>query len=169
MEDIQDLMLKMSFNQTLPKPIIDKIFNFLESNKEKDKDGKDSKNGNNNSRNGQGNAHKIHGGDGKGKQDIVCNQDKSHPNWKLQDKENFTKVFYNRGKECPRTKDRKIMCMKFLIHGLCNASCNRAHSLTKEDAKEFKGFIQGCHEGASKPDLKYGAGLNPPCHPFCPY
>ncbi len=29
----------------LPKPIIDKISNFLEGNKEKDKDGRDGKNG----------------------------------------------------------------------------------------------------------------------------
>jgi len=44
MTDIQDSILRMSFNQTLPKPIIDKISNYLESNKEKDKDGKDGKN-----------------------------------------------------------------------------------------------------------------------------
>jgi len=43
MTDIQDSILRMSFNQTLPKPIIDKISNFLEGNKEKDKDGRDGK------------------------------------------------------------------------------------------------------------------------------
>jgi hypothetical protein len=46
----------MSFSQTVPKPIIDKISNSLESNKEKD--------------------------DNVGKQDkqnVVYNQDKSHP------------------------------------------------------------------------------------------
>jgi hypothetical protein len=153
MMDIQDSILRMSFNQTLPKLIIDKISNYLESNKEKDKDGKDGKNGKLNGRNGHGNVHKNHGDDIKGKQDVVYNSDKSHPHWRLRDGENFTKVFYSQGKECPKMKDGKITCMKFLIRGLCDASCNRAHSLSKDNAKEFDGFIQDCHEGASKPDF----------------
>jgi hypothetical protein len=153
MTDIQDSILRMSFNQTLPKPIIDKISNFLEGNKEKDKDGKDGKNGKFQGKNGHDTANKHQGGDGKGKQDVVYNSDKSHPHWRLRDGENFTKVFYSRGRECPKTKDGKIMCMKFLIRGLCDASCNRAHSLSKEDAKEFDGFVQGCREGAAKPDF----------------
>jgi hypothetical protein len=45
MTDIQDSILRMSFNQTLPKPIIDKISNYLESNLEKIKDRRDGKNG----------------------------------------------------------------------------------------------------------------------------
>jgi hypothetical protein len=45
MTDIQDSILRMSFNQTLPKPIIDKISNYLESNLEKNKDRRDGKNG----------------------------------------------------------------------------------------------------------------------------
>jgi len=152
MSDIQESILWMSFNQTLPKPIIGKISNYLESSKEKDGYGKNGKNG----KNGHGNGHKNQGGEGnirQDKQDVVYNQDKSHPYWKLRDGENFTKVFYNRGKECPKTKDGKIMCMKFLIRGLCDASCNRAHSLSKEEAKEFDGFIQNCQEGAFKLDF----------------
>jgi len=98
MTDIQDSILRMSFNQTLPKPIIDKISNYLESNKEKDKDGKDGKNGKLNGRNGHGNVHKNHGGDVKGKQDVVYIFDKSHPHWRLRDGENFTKVFTAKGK-----------------------------------------------------------------------
>ncbi len=137
MTDIQDSILRMSFSQTIPKPLIDKISNYLESNREKDKDGKNGKNGKFNGINSQTNAYKNQGGDGKGKQDVVYNQDKSHPHWRLRDGENFTKVFYNRGKECPKTKDGKIMCMKYLIRGLCDASCNRVHTLSKEDAKEF--------------------------------
>jgi len=153
MTDIQDSILRMSFSQTIPKPLIDKISNYLESNREKDKDGKNGKNGKFNGINSQANAYKNQGGDGKGKQDVVYNQDKSHPHWRLRDGENFTKVFYNRGKECPKTKDGKIMCMKYLIRGLCDASCNRVHTLSKEDAKEFDVFIQSCREGASKPDF----------------
>jgi len=150
MTDIQDSILRMSFNQ---KPIMDKISNFLEGNKEKDKDGKDGKNGKFQGRNGHDATNKHQGGDGRGKQEVVYNSDKSHPLWRLRDGENFTKVFYSRGRECPKTKDGKIMCMKFLIRGLCDASCNRAHSLSKEDAKEFDGFVQGCREGAAKPDF----------------
>jgi len=154
MSDVQDSILRLSFSQTLPKTIIDKISNYLESNREKDN--KDGKNGKNMGRNGQGNAYRNSNADGRGKhdnQDVVYNQDKSHPHWRLRDGENFTKVFYNRGKECPKTKDGKVICMKFLIWGLCDASCNRAHSLSKEEAKEFDGFIQDCGEGASKPDF----------------
>jgi hypothetical protein len=127
MSDIQESILRMSFSQTVPKQIVDKISNSLESNKQKD--------------------------DNVGKQDkqnVVYNQDKSHPHWRLRDGEKFTKVFYNGVKDCPKTKDGKFICMTFLIQGLCDASCNRAHSLSKEDAKVFNGFSQDCHEGASK-------------------
>jgi hypothetical protein len=152
MSDIQDSILRTSFNQTLPKPIIDKITNYLENSREKDNNGKNGRIG----KNGIGNGHKIQGGESKFKQDkqeVVYNQDKSHPHWRLCDGENFTKVFYNRGKECPKNKDGKIICMKFLIRGLCDASCNRAHFLSKEEAKDFDGFIQDCREGASKPNF----------------
>jgi len=56
MSDIQESILRMSFSQTVPKQIVDKISNSLESNKQKD--------------------------DNVGKQDkqnVVYNQDKSHP------------------------------------------------------------------------------------------
>jgi len=107
MSDIQESILRMSFKQTLPKPIIDKISNHLENIKEKDGNGKNGKNG----KNGYNNGQKNQGGDGKFKQDkhnVVCNQDKSHPHWRLRDGENFTKVFYNRSKECPKTKMGKL-------------------------------------------------------------
>jgi hypothetical protein len=150
MSNVQESILRLSFSQTLPKPIVDKISNYLESNKERDgKEG--NKHGKSNGKNGQGGSHKHQGGDGKGKpdkQDVVYNQDKSHPHWRLRDGENFTKVFYSRGKECPKTKDGK-----FFIRGLCDTSCTRVHDLSKEDAKAFDGFIQDCHEGASKPDF----------------
>jgi len=92
MSDIQDSILRMSFNQTLPKPIIDKIANYLESSREKDNNSKNGRIG----KNGISNGHKIQGGESKLKQDkqeVVYNQDKSHPHWRLRDGENFTKVF----------------------------------------------------------------------------
>jgi len=152
MSDIQDSILRMSFSQSIPKPIMDKILNYLENNKEKE--GKqDGKNGKNGGKNVSGNGPKHQDADSKGKQDIVYNKDKSHPHWKLRDGENFTKVFYSKGKECPKTQDGKIFCMKFHIRGLCDSGCTRAHNISKEDAKVFDGFIQDCREGASKPDF----------------
>jgi hypothetical protein len=138
----------MSFSQQIPKPISGKISNYLESNKERD-----GKNGKNNGKLGQGNAIKHQGNDGKNKADVIHNSNKTHPHWRLKDGKNFTKVFYNRQRECPKTSDGKYICMKFLIRGLCDSSCNRAHTLSKEDGKNFDSFIQDCREGASKPDF----------------
>jgi hypothetical protein len=39
-------------------------------------------------------------------------------------------------------------CMKFFLQGLCNKSCPRAQSLTKEDEKKFEAFAHSCREGA---------------------
>jgi hypothetical protein len=148
MQDIQSSILQMSFSQQIPKPISDKISNYLESNKEKD-----GRNGKNNGKIGQGNAIKQQGSDGKNKADVVHNSDKLHPHWRLKDGKNFMKVFYYRQRECPKTSDRKFICMKFLIRGPCDTSCNRPHTLSKEDAKNFDIFVQDCCEGASKPDF----------------
>jgi hypothetical protein len=82
---------------------------------------------------------------------------KSKPHWRLKDGENFTKIFYNRQRECPKTSTGKQICMKFFICGIWDSSCNRAHLLSKEDATNFEGFIEDCHLGASKPDFKYVA------------
>jgi hypothetical protein len=71
----------------------------------------------------------------------------------LKDGKNFTIFFYNRQKDCPKTSEGKIICMKFLIRGLCDSSCNRAHTLSKEESKTFEKFIQDCREGATKPDF----------------
>jgi len=147
MTEIQYSILWLSFNQLLPKPISDKISNYLENNKDKDGNGK----------NGPGkNKLKGNGGDGKKQQDqqeVIYNLDKSNIHWRLQEGENFSKVFYNNQKECPKTSSGKTICMKYFIWGLCDSSCNRAHSLSKEDSKNFDGFILACRERNSKPDF----------------
>jgi hypothetical protein len=62
---------------------------------------------------------------------------------------NFSKVFYVKQKECPRTADGELICMKFLVRGLCDKSCNRAHSISKEDSKKFDKFVADCREAAA--------------------
>jgi hypothetical protein len=146
MEDVQESILGFSFARNIPKSISDKIQAYLE-NKEKEYSGK----------NGDG---KIGGGGngkikfkGQGKQEVVHNNDKSHPNWRLKDGENFSKIFYHRQKDCPKTSDGKLVCMKFLIRGLCDSTCTRAHTLSKEDSKHFDDFVSWCRIGGQKPDF----------------
>jgi hypothetical protein len=33
-------------------------------------------------------------------------------------------------KKCPRNKDKKLICMKLFLHGVCDKSCNHAHKLS---------------------------------------
>jgi hypothetical protein len=81
---------------------------------------------------------------------ILINQT---PPWRLQEGENFSKVFYKKQKECPKTGDGKLICMKFFVRGLCDKSCSRAHSLSKEDSKKFEKFLADCCKAAAKKDF----------------
>lgn len=125
----------MPFSQQIPKPISDKISNYLESNKEKD-----GKNGKNNGRNGQGIANKHKGSYDKNKAEVIYNSDKSQLHWRLKDGENFTKVFCNRQRDCPKMPDGNIICMKFLIRGLCifALSSSAKFTLAKTDVEELR-------------------------------
>jgi hypothetical protein len=78
------------------------------------------------------------------KQDLVHDNNKSHQHWKLKDNENFTKVFYKHQKECPKTHDGKLICMKFSLPRICTKSCTRAHILSPEDSKSFEVLIHEC-------------------------
>jgi len=112
MEDMQESILGFSFARNIPRTISDKIQNFLD-NREKDNNGK---NGDGKFCGGGNGLNKLKlQGEGKGKQDVVTNPDKSHPNWRLKDGEKFSKIFYARQKDCPKTADGKVICMKFLI------------------------------------------------------
>jgi len=150
MQDVQDSILDFSFARNIPKAISTKISNYLE-NKEKDGDGKNGKYGNGLGKNKF--KDKKQGKDDENKEDVLHNNDKSHPYWRIKDGENFSKVFYANQKHCPKTSDGKMICMKFLIRGMCDTSCTRAHSLSKEDSKNFDEFIAGCRERCKKPDF----------------
>jgi hypothetical protein len=39
------------------------------------------------------------------------------------------------------------------VRGLCDKSCNHAHSLSKDDSKKFEKFIADCREDAAKKDF----------------
>jgi hypothetical protein len=146
MHEVQDSILSFVFTQKIPKSISDKIDNHLEKFADNDDKGKNSKQ--NGGGNGSGNNH-----DGKKNQDLLYNSDKSNPPWRLQEGENFSKVFYKKQKECPKTGDGKLICMKFFVRGLCDKSCSRAHSLSKEDSKKFEKFLADCRKAAAKKDF----------------
>ena len=151
MQDVQESILNLWFSRQIPKAISDKIASHLEKISDKD----DKNNGKNGKFNGGRNEYQNGGNrDGKNKdQDVIHNQDKSNPHWRLQDSENFSKFCYHKQKECPKMSVGKLICMKFFLRGLCDKSCNRAHSLSKEDAKKFEKFIADCREEAAKEDF----------------
>jgi hypothetical protein len=112
MHEVQDSILSLVFSRQIPKAISEKIDNYLEKNSDKDDKGKNGR------RNGGGNGNNQ---DGNQKhQDMLYNSNKSNPQWRLQEGENFSKVFYVKQKECPKTADGKLICMKFLVRGLCD-------------------------------------------------
>jgi len=148
MQDVQDSILHLSFSRQIPKAITDKISSHLEKISDKD-DKNNGKNGKlNGGRNGNGGNHN------KNKdQEVIYNQDKANPHWRLQEGENFSKIFYHKQKECPKTSEGKLICMKFFLRGLCDKSCNRAHNLSKDDTKKFEKFVADCREEAAKKDF----------------
>jgi len=146
MHEVKDSILNLAFSRQIPKSISDKMNNHLEKFADKDDKGKNGKlkGGSNNNGNNQ---------DGKKNQEVLYNSDKSNNHWRLQEGENFSKVFYNKQKECPKTADGKLICMKFFVRGLCDKSCSRAHTLSKEDIKKFEKFVAVCREAAAKKDF----------------
>jgi len=151
MQDVQESILNLSFSHRIPKAISNKITSHHEKISDKD----DKNNGKNVKFNGGRNGYQNgENRDSKNKdQDVIHNQDKSNPHWRLQDGEKFSKIFYHKQKECPKTSEGKLICMKFFLRGLCDKSYNRAHSLSKEDAKKFEKFIADCREEAAKKDF----------------
>jgi len=140
MTDIQDFILHLSFNQMLPKSISHKIQSQQDNN---NKDGK------------LNNGGKFPGKKGKTDKlkDLVYDNNKNHSHWRLKDNKYFSRVFSKNQRECPQTSDGKNICMKFFLRGLCNKSCTRSYSLSKEDENKFEVFINNCRDGASKPDF----------------
>jgi hypothetical protein len=91
MQDVQDSILNLSFSRQIPRTISDKISAHLEKIADKD----DKNNGKNGKFNGGRNGHQ-NGGNHNGKnkdQVLIHNQDKANPHWRLQDGENFSKIF----------------------------------------------------------------------------
>ncbi len=139
MNDAQDSILRHNFIQSIPKSIMDKVENL--NDKKNNDGGQDFLKFRNKYREDKKQIH---------------NNDKAHLKWRLQDGETFSKIFFPNAKKCPKTKDGKQMCMKFLIRGICDPSCTRAHKLSTEDEKAFDKFFAACreeNEGAMKPDF----------------
>jgi len=142
--DIQESILSLNFSQMLPKSISDKVLAQLGNNKD-DKD----KGGAGGGRHGK----RFLGANTDNKEDVVYDNDKSNKNWKLKEDENFGKVFYAHQKDCPKTSEGKLICMKFFLRGVCMKTCNRVHSLAGDDKKKFDAFIKECRNKASKSDF----------------
>jgi hypothetical protein len=65
--------------------------------------------------------------------------------WHLKPNENFSYSFWKNTTHCPKTKNGKIICMKFFVKGICNKKCNRAHKLCAEEEEEFDNFMKNVH------------------------
>jgi hypothetical protein len=144
MEDYQDQILCHSYCQQIPKSVQDKV---LESNEQK-LPKKDKKHLQKQGFNGPKQPPKNN--------DVIVHKDKSHLRWTLRDSENFTTTFYASQRKCPKTSDGQSICIKFFIHSICDASCTRAHKLSKDNETAFDKFVQSCCEankGANKPDF----------------
>lgn len=146
MSDIQESILGLQFNQMLPKSIADKVLTLLNPTKDdKDKGLGPGKGG-----------KKFPGAnqDSKDKQELVYDNDKAHSHWQLKENENFSEVFYALQKDCPRTSEGKLICMKYFLRGVCVKSYNRVHSLSQEDSKKFDAFVSPCRAiAAAKVDF----------------
>jgi hypothetical protein len=139
MQDSQDMILRHSFTQLIPKSISDRISEPKDEIKNQGKipsqrfDQKKDKNL---------------------QKEIKVNNEKSHLRWRVKEGENYSNTFYKNQKKCPKTKDGKQICMKLFLRGFCDKSCQRAHKLSKEEENEFDSFVAHCREGgASKPDF----------------
>jgi len=75
--DIQDTLLRLNFNQMLPKIISDKVLAQFGSNKDEKNKGLGQ---------GKNNGKHLPSGN-QDKQDIVYDNDKSHQHWQLKEKE----------------------------------------------------------------------------------
>ncbi len=149
MSNKRDLIIEHNFTYTIPKLLQDKVLKppqdvldqdksqkFLKGKNDKDVKDKDNKNG------------------FKSLKDIIVDNDPNHTPWRLQDGENFSKLFYFNQKKCPKTADGKQICMKLFIRGICDKSCSRVHKLSKDDEKNFGHFVERCREGGfRKPDF----------------
>jgi hypothetical protein len=113
MNDVQSSIRRYNFTQSIPKSILDKVQD-LERKSEKDKDDKNKDGGR-----GNGKITQEDRNDAK----VVYNNEKNHKRWRLQDRRMYSKIFFPFQKNCPKTKDGKQMCMKFLIRRFCNSAC----------------------------------------------
>jgi hypothetical protein len=139
MQESQDMILRHSFIQQIPKSINDKIY---ENRDELKIPGKipGQKFGQNRDKNSQ--------------KEIVVDSDKSHMRWRVKEGENYSNIFYWNQKKCPKTKEGKQICMTLFLRGFCNKSCICAHKRSKEEEIEFDNFVGRCREGgAPKPDF----------------
>jgi hypothetical protein len=148
MSDKRDLIVEHNFTYNIPKLLQDKVMkppqDLLNQDKGQKFKGKiDKDNKDNDDKNGL-----------KSLKDIIVDNDPNHAPWRLQDGENFSKLFYFNQKKCPKSADGKQICMKLFIRGICDKSCPRVHKLSKDDEKNFGHFVDRCHEGGfKKPDF----------------
>jgi hypothetical protein len=134
MQDSQDMILHHNFIQQIPRLISDRISEQKDETKIPGKipnqrlDQKKDKNL---------------------QKEIVVDNQKSHLRWRVKEGENYSNIFYRNQKKCPKTKEGKQICMKLFLCGFCDKSCQRAHTLSKEEETEFDNFVGRCHEGGA--------------------
>jgi len=148
MSDKRDLIVEHNFTYNIPKLLQDKVV-------KPPQDLPDQENGQKfKGKVDKGNKDKDNKNGLKSLKDIIVDNDPNHAPWRLQDGENFSKLFYFNQKKCPKMVDGKQICMKLFIRGICDKSCTRVHKLSKDDEKNFGHFVDRCREGGfRKPDF----------------
>jgi hypothetical protein len=140
-QDAQDIILHHNFVQQLPKSIKDKIVKPVD---DKNIPGKFP-----------GQRYGIQKDKDKNHQkELLVDNDKSPLCWRVMDGKNYSQLFYQNQKKCPKNKDCQPICIKLFLRGFCDKNCNQAHKMSKEEESEFDSFVACCREGGnSKPDF----------------
>jgi len=112
-KDSQLSILGYKFTQITPRSIMDKIDETEQKNHEKDQDKYLGQ--------GQGLGNVKNKNKTNGDSKPIYNNAKNHKRWHLTDGRIYSKVFYPDQKYCPKSKDGKKLCMKFLIRGFCDS------------------------------------------------
>jgi len=101
MQEQQDMLLCHNVMQQLPKPIMDK--------------NQDSNEKNGPNQGGKHNGKLKQGNQKDGGKEMIHDPYKSHLCWRIQDGEDFSKIFYRNQRKSPKMKEGKMICMK-LFH-----------------------------------------------------
>ena len=86
----------------------------------------------------------------------IDNKIKDLQRFKLKAKESF-QPYYDKARDCPKFSNG-LPCMKFILKGHCHTKCNRLHSLSKEQEKEFEKFVNTVKDSLKQENQDFHQG-----------